>query len=276
MLSFRSLRIAWPAYGLIFILLAGLLGSCGSTRTLVYMQGQFDTAKLSHVLAKQDTIQKGDVLSIIIYSDNPEATKIYNQPVITTGGSAVGGDAGGIISSLGTAPPTGGYMVDENGNIEFQGLGLLHVDSMTKAALRDTILNRLKDVLTNPYCTIRIANHRFTMLGEINRPGIFTIPGDHLNLLEALGLAGDMTFYGRRDNILVVREVNGRRTFGRMDITKPEIMASPYFYLQSNDVVIVEPNSKKVPANDQTLLRNISIVTSVITLAALLYSIFKK
>ena len=267
--------MVWPAYGLILVLLAGLLGSCGSTRTLVYMQGQFDTAKLSHVLAKQDTIQKEDVLSIIIYSDNPEATKIYNQPVITTAGSSIGG-ADGITSSLAGAPATGGYVVDENGNIEMQGLGLIHVDSMTKAALRDTILNRLKDFLTNSYCTIRIANHRFTMLGEINRPGIFTIPGDRLNLLEALGIAGDMTFYGRRDNILVVREVNGRRTFGRMDITKPEIMGSPYFYLQSNDIVVIEPNRKKVPANDQTLTRNISIVTSVVSLAALLYTILKK
>jgi polysaccharide export outer membrane protein len=127
----------------------------------------------------------------------------------------------------------------------------------------------------NPYVTVKFLNYRFTMLGEVSRPGIFSIPGDHISLLEALGLAGDMTFYGRRDNILVIRETNGIRQFARLDITKPDIMASPYFYLQSNDVVIVEPTRKKVAANDQTVVRNISIAASIISTLALIYSIFK-
>ena len=274
MLKSRSLLITLPLYGLLLILFVTLFTSCTNTRQLVYMQGKFDTTKLSQVPRMEDTIRKGDILSIIVYSDNPEATKIYNQPLITTGGSTVGGDIGGS-ASLGGAPSTGGYVVDENGYIEFQGLGLLHIDSMTKAVLKDTLINRLKNVLSNPYCTVRFLNRRFTMLGEIGHPGIFTIPGDHINLLEALALAGDMTFYGRRDNILVVRDVNGARQFGRMDITKPEIMASPFFYLQENDIVIVEPTKKKVAANDQTVLRNVTIVSSVVSLAALLYSIFK-
>ena len=271
---FQKLRWLF-ALGVAVIFLAATLPSCTNTRALIYMQGQFDTAKLRQVTVQENVIQKGDILSIIVYSDNPEATKIYNQQLITagtTGAAAGGGETGGVT---GNAPSSGGYLVDENGNIEFQGFGLVHVDSLTKEQLKDTLIDKLKNYLTNPYITVRFTNYRFTMLGEIAKPGIFTIPGDHLSLLQALGMAGDMTFYGRRDNILVIRETNGVRQFARLDITKPEIMASPFFYLQANDVVIVEPTKKKVAANDQTVLRNVSIAGTVISTLALLYTIFK-
>ena len=258
--------------------LAVLFSSCGSTKELNYMQGSFDTAKLSQAKIIDPIIQKGDILSIIVYSDNPEATKIYNQPLITTGSSSSGGgvDAGGGSPSItGSSPTAGGYLVDEKGNIEFQGLGLIHVDSLTRSTLRDTLNERLKPFLTNPYYNIRIVNRRYTLLGEIGRPGIYSIPGDQINLFEALGLAGDLTFYGRRDNVLFIRETNGKRQFARLDIRKPEILVSPYFYLQQNDIVIIEANKKKLVANDQTTLRNVSLVATAISVFAILYSIFR-
>lgn len=277
-MHFQFVRRSLFFCGAVLAFLTCMLNSCVSTRSLIYMQGQFDTARLREVSVKENIIQKGDLLSIIVYSDNPEATKIYNQPLITTGGaSAVGGGAAGTSQGLGgNAPSAGGYQVDENGNIEFQGLGLLHVDSLTRAQLKDTLMRRLQNYLVNAYVTIKFLNYRFTMLGEVTRPGIFSIPGDHISLLEGLGMAGDMTFYGRRDNILVIRENSGKREFARLDITKPDIMASPYFYLQSNDVVIVEPTKRKVAASDQTAARNISIAATIISTLAILYSIFRK
>ena len=113
------------------------------------------------------------------------------------------------------------------------------------------------------------------MLGEVAKPGIFSIPGDRINLLEALGLCGDLTFYGRRDNILVIREDSGKRQFARLDITKPDIITSPYYYLQTNDIVLVEPTRRKIAASDQTTIRNITIATSIISTLALLYTIFR-
>lgn len=258
-----------------FTIMSLMLPSCLNTRHLIYMQGSFDTAKLSNASFAEPVIQKGDIISIIVYSDNPEATRIYNQTLITTG-SAGGGASEGVLGLAGSAPSTPGYPVDENGNIEFQGLGLLHVDGLTRGALKDTLNNRLKDFLTNPYFAIRFLNHRFTMLGEVAKPGIYSIPGDHVNILEALGMAGDMTFFGRRENVLVIRETDGKREWARLDLTKPEIMASPYFYLQQNDVVVFEPTKKKVAASDQTTLRNITIATSIISTVVLLYTIFKK
>jgi polysaccharide biosynthesis/export protein len=254
-----------------------MLGSCGNIRQLTYIQGSFDTAALSKVPGVDPLIQKGDILSIIVYSDNPEASRIYNQALITTASPGAGSLSGSTISSgglAGASPTTGGYLVDENGNIEFQQLGRIHVDGITRSQLRDTLNVLLKPFLNNPYFTIRFLNYRFTMLGEIGKPGIYPFPSDRLNLFEALGLAGDMTFYGRRDNVLVIREISGVRSYARLDLTKPEIMGSPFFYIQPNDVLIFEANKRKVAANDQSTLRNISIATSVISLFAILYTIF--
>ena len=248
-------------------------GSCGNPRQLTYLQGSFDTTKLSQLNAAEPIIRKGDLLSIIVFSDNPEATRIYNQSLITTASSSYAASTPGLGGSSPAAP---GYQVDENGNIIFQGLGLLHVEGLTKSQLKDTLNGRLTEFLSHPYYNIRFLNYKFTMLGEIGKPGIISIPGERINLLEALSLAGDMTFYGRRDNILIIRESNGKREFARLDITKPEIMLSPYFYLQQNDVVIVEANKKKIAANDQATIRNVSIVATVVSTFAIIYSIFRK
>ncbi|HEY4062581.1 MAG TPA: polysaccharide biosynthesis/export family protein [Puia sp.] len=280
-------------YGIGLALLSGLLCSCGNTRQITYMQGKFDTAKLRNIQISEPVVRKGDLLSIIVYSDNPLATALYNQSLITvsnnsssgasTGGAGAAGGAGaggGSGSSAGAmtagSPTTPGYLVDEKGNIQFQGLGLLHVEGLTKSQLKDTLDSRLKQFLQNPYYTIRFMNYRFTMLGEVMRPGIFSIPGEHVSMLEAIGLAGDLTFYGRRDNVLVMRENNGQREWARLDLTKPEVIASPYFYLQQNDVVYVEATRKKVDASDQVTIRNVSIAASVVSTLAILYSIFKK
>jgi polysaccharide biosynthesis/export protein len=251
------------AFGFVLICISCGVCSCGSTRQLTYLQGSFDTAKLSQIVTTDYLIQKGDLLSIIVFSDNLEATRIYNQPLV-----AAAGASGGSGSA-------GGYLVDENGFIEFQGLGRVHVDGLTKSQLKDTLNEKLANFLVNPYCTIRYMNNKFTILGEIGHPGVFNIPGDRLSMFEALGLSGDMTFFGRRDNIMVIREVNGKREFARLDITKPEVMASPYFYLQPNDVVIIEANKKKIAENDQVTFRNITIATSIISTIAILYSIFR-
>ncbi|HEY4109819.1 polysaccharide biosynthesis/export family protein [Puia sp.] len=273
--NLRLLSRHLPACFLALVVLSLLLASCGSTRNIVYMQGAFDTAKLSNAVYPEPLIQKGDLISIIVYSDNAEATRIFNQSLITTAGAGSASEAAATSGITGQTPSAPGYLVDESGNIEFQELGLLHVDGLTRAALKDTLANRLKGYLNNPYFNIRFLNYKFTMIGEVQRPGIYTIPGDHINILEALGMAGDMTFYGRRDNVLVIRETDGKREWARLDLTKPDIMASPFFTLRQNDVVVFEPSRKKVAANDQTTVRNLTIITGLISTFAILYTIFK-
>ncbi len=285
--AYLRMNISFPVWktfrfcGLGYLLLLLLCSSCANTRHLTYMQGKFDTAALSKIDLKEPVIRKGDLLSIIVYSDNPEATALFNQAQIgNTSSGSTGASASGAVAGLGSSngggnPGTGGYLVDEMGNIEFQGLGRMHVEGMIRRELKDSLEQRLKEFLKDPYCTIRFLNYRFTMLGEISRPGVFNIPGEHINLLEALGLGGDLTFYGRRDNILVIRENDGHREFGRVDLTKPEVMASPYFNLQANDVIYIEASRKKVAANDQTAIRTITITTAIISTLAILYTLFK-
>jgi polysaccharide export outer membrane protein len=154
-----SIRKSFFIYGSAGLFLLVVLSSCGNTRTLVYMQGKFDTVALSKVIVKEPYIQKGDILSIIVYSDNPTATKIYNQSLIASeasGSSGATAPTSGLSTAVsGASPSAGGYLVDENGNIVFQGLGRLHVDSLTKAQLKDTLDSKLKPFLINPYYSIR-------------------------------------------------------------------------------------------------------------------------
>jgi polysaccharide biosynthesis/export protein len=250
------------------------LSSCGNARQLMLMQGKFDTAKLSVISQVEPIIRKGDILSIIVYSDNPEATKIYNQSLIATSG-ATGIASSGVTQSVGNSPAGSGYQVDLDGDIVFQGLGKIHVEGLTKAALKDTLDARLTPFLQHPYYSIRFLNYKFTMMGEVNRPGIISIPGERINILEAIALAGDLTFYARRDSVLIIRENNNKREFARLDLRRPEIMASPYFYLQQNDIVIFEPTNKKVAANDVVTTRNISLALAVVSTFAIVYSIFR-
>src|ERR1700743_434185 len=168
MVNFKLGRKYIPLiYVLIFWLLAVLLGSCGSPRPFVYMQGQFDTAKLSQIPVAEPVIKKADLLSIIVYSDNPQATALYNQTMIAAGGGSVGSaSALGAAGSVGGALSTPGYLVDEKGNIPFQNIGLLHVEGLTRSQLIDTLNGRLDQYLTHPYYNIRFLNYRFTVVGE--------------------------------------------------------------------------------------------------------------
>jgi len=279
MLTFSIKHITYLVYSVALVLLIFICSSCGTTRPYTYMQGSFDTAKLSQINLPEPVIRKGDILSIIVYSDNPGATALYNQSV--TGGGGGGGaiasaEGGATGSTGGGSTSSGGYFVDENGNIEFQSLGKLHVEGLTRNQLKELLDSKLKEFLKNPYYTIRFVNYHITVLGEVSRPGTISIPGDHINLLETIALAGDMTFYGRRDNVLIIRTNNNKREFARLDVTKPEIMASPYFNLQQNDFIIVEANRKKSVANDQTLLRTIGIATSLLSIFTIIYTIVKQ
>jgi polysaccharide export outer membrane protein len=261
-----------PLLAIVFL----MCSSCTDTRKITYMQGSFDTARLSQVHLSDPVIQPGDMLSIIVYSDNPSATAFYNQYLSGASGAAKGSDATSGGDAGGSSPASPGYLVDEKGDIQFQSLGRMHVAGLTKNDLNDTLVSRLQDTgyLLHPYITIRFLNYRFSMLGEVTKPGVYSLPGDHISILEALGMAGDITPFGRRDNVTVIRTIDGKREFARLDLLKPEIMASPYFYLQQDDLVIVAPNKSKAASSDLTL-RNITIVSAVITTLALVISLLR-
>ena len=260
---FKTCVYRWPFYlaGLVVILsLSSCFNSRKAQKELAYLQGKLDTLPNLTVASKEAIIQKGDLLSIVVYSDNFEASAVYNQQQ----GHAPSGSGGTTSGNV------GGYLVAQDGNIYFQSLGPIHAEGLTRKELADVLVKKFVtlDLLKNPYADIRFLNFKFTVLGEVNKPGTFSVPQENISILEMLGLAGDLTMFGRRDNVLIIRETNGKREFGRLDLRKANIFQSPYFYLQQNDVVWVEPNNKKATLNDQTTLRNLSIVTGLASLAS--------
>ncbi|HTN06094.1 polysaccharide biosynthesis/export family protein [Agriterribacter sp.] len=252
-----------------------LLFSCRTTRPVQYLQGPIDTAALSQINLPEPLIQKGDLIGITIYSDNPEATAVFNQQMNTTLAAGAASGAGAATGTTGSAPQSmPGYLVDANGNIRFQLLGELHVEGLTKAGLEDMLREKLTKYLMNPYCNIRFLNYKFTMLGEVAKQGVYSVPGEKINILEALGMAGDITLYGLKDSIMVVRETNGKRSFGNLDVSKPDIFASPYYYLQQNDIVIVKANPKKPDISEQESSRNFARAATISTILISLTLVF--
>ncbi|WP_152267608.1 polysaccharide biosynthesis/export family protein [Agriterribacter humi] len=239
-----------------------LLFSCKVQRAVPYLQGPIDTAALSQVNLPEPTIQKGDLVGITVFSDNPEATAIFNQQM----SAGISANGTGATSTGGSSPQMPGYLVNNEGNIQFPSLGQIHIEGLTKAGLALLLNEKLTPYLMNPYCNIRFLNYKFTVLGEVSNQGVYTAPGEKVNILEALGMAGDLTPYGLKDSIMVIRETNGKRSFGNLNVSRADVLASPYYYLQQNDIVIVKAHPKKPAATDQTINRNRTIITTIASL----------
>ena len=251
--------------------------SCSSPKELRYLQGSLDAEEWKSVSIPEPIIQKGDLLSIIVYSDNPAASAVFNLPMNSTSQVSIAetsSPALGSGSSIG--PPSAGYLVDKDGNIQFPQLGNLQVEGLKKEELVTLLNSKLKgSLLNNPYYSIRFLNLKISILGEIKNPGVYNMSSEKMNILEAISVAGDLTYFGMRQNVLVIREIKGKREFGRLDLTKPDIFNSPYFQLQQNDIVMVDMRKQKIAANDQVLIRNITLLLSIITSIAVILNLLQ-
>jgi polysaccharide export outer membrane protein len=204
-------------------------------------------------------IKPGDRLNISITAINQEAAGQFNISAAGTGTSA-------------------GYLVDSLGNIRLLQLGTLHVTGLTAARLQDTLQQILVNYIKGPVVSVSIANFKVNMMGEIGNPGVLAVPDGNINILQAITQAGDLKPDARRDNILVIREVNGKREFGRVDISTNEVFGSPYFYLRQNDIVYIEPDRKKYQTNDvqmTRIIRNYGFALTVVSGIILLVNLFK-
>ena len=246
--------------------MAVFLVSCGSQKKLpyYYLENVTDTSEKNTVKTFEPVIQKNDLLSIQVYSaaTDPKVDALYNLANMSNSNN-------GNLSLI-------GFLVDQNGNIEYPRVGLVHADGLTKQQLADTIKSRLSEELKDPSVIIRFLNFRITVLGEVGRGGTITIPYEKITILEAIGLAGDIPFTGKKNSVRVIREGNGDRQIGTIDLTAKNVFESPYFYLQQNDVIIVDPTRAKVRQNEESIVtQRITFALTFITTAALLYNIFK-
>lgn len=255
----------------VWAILGVLLSSCRTTKPVQYLQGKADSSTLSQINLPEARIQKGDLIGITVYSDNPEATAIFNQQMNTNmaAGAIPGAGTGAAIATVSSNQSMPGYLVDTRGNIRFQVLGELPVEGLTKNELEALLKEKLAGkYLSNPYFNIRFLNYKFTILGEVAKQGVYTIPGEKISILEALGLAGDLTLYGLKDSIMVVREANNQRNIGYLDVGNVEVFSSPYYYLQQNDIVIVKASPKKPDVSEATASRNLARAATITSILA--------
>lgn len=260
---------ARPLSFLILSVVLVVFGSCTDTRKVTYFNNITEGVIPATATNLEPIIQKSDILSINVSSPNPEATAIYNAPNMMTLSTTMTSGAGNIA-------PASGYLVNQDGNIDFPGLGKILVAGLSKQKAQDVITKLLVDnkLLVDPIVTIRYLNYRVTVLGEVARPTVVTVPNEKISLLEAIGLAGDLTIYARRDNVLLIREEKGSRLVKRINLSSTDLFTSPYYYLKSNDVIYVEANSAKVASASRTQQLLPSILSGLSFVAIILTRIF--
>lgn len=240
------------------VCMAVFFTACTSTKKIIYLQDVVPL-KQQEIEQKYEVIIHGDdLLAIMVNSRDPELALPFNMPMVSY---QLGSNTGGQQRVL-------GYLVDTNGNIDFPILGEIHVEGLTRMQLTELIKNKLieGDLIKDPIVTVQFLNFKISVMGEVGRPGSFTISGDRITLLEALSMVGDLTIYGRRDRVGVIRENNGKRTILFHDLRSADIFNSPCYYLQQNDIVYVEPNKAKSGQSSINQNNSIGVWVSVISL----------
>lgn len=254
-----------------------ILSSCANQKRIVYFQKELNQSDTMDVARQYvPTIQPGDILSIPISSLNPAASSFfnpYNVPsgTVSTDNSNTGIPTGSVPL---TQPNANGFLVDANGLIELPLVGTVKLGGLTTAQARDTIKNRLKTYLKEPTVNVRFLNYKISIMGEVARPSVYVIPNEKVTLPEALSMAGDLTIFAKRENVLIVRDNNGKKEFGRVNLNTREIFTSPYYYLHSGDLIYVEQGKGKASQSDQTY-RILPIILSALSFIAIIFSRYK-
>ena len=243
-----------------FMLVVLLLFSCNSKRKIYYMQ-DLSVGVQSEMNAYADPVVKsGDQLSIMIHSPNTESLLVYNLTAPNQGG--------GAQNAI-------GYLVDDKGYIMLPKIGQLKAGGLNFSQLRDSILLKVNPYLKDPVVNIRFVNFKYTVLGEVTRPGTYTGTDNDINILQAIGNAGDLTINAHRHTVLLLRQTNDGRMVWRIDLTQQNILKEPYYRLQSGDVIYVEPNKTRMN-NSSVFLQIWPTVSSSITLLLVLINNFSK
>lgn len=248
--------------------------SCKTRTDIDYLQNIEQTAIDASVQSSNFTIQPGDMLMISVTAKDNEVAKPFNQNYSSSDISQYSIPSNNLPMQAQSSISGPTYIVDSKGNIQFPILGELSTNGKTIEQFRDDIKDRLTKYIKNPGVNIRTTNFKITVLGEVNKPGAYVIPdGQSMSVLGALALAGDLTIYGQRKNVLVIRNVDGVTSKAYLDLTDANIINSPYYYVKQNDAIYVTPNNTKKNSSSygpQTGIF-ISIASVVVGLLALIF-----
>lgn len=251
---------------LLMAMLALALASCNTSKKIVYFQDIQVNRPEAITEARDITVQPKDQISILVSSKDPQLAALFNLPRVQY---RVGDN-----NMQNTSGDVSGYTLDTEGYIDFPVLGRLYVAGMTKSEIASFIKKRLMDenLINDPVVTVEFMNLYYSILGEVNSPGKYMITKDQITLLEAISMAGDLTIYGKRDAVFVVREEDGQRVTHWVDLRTQDLFHSPVYYLKQNDVIYVQPN--KVRAGQSTINENsVKSVSLWISIASFLSSL---
>jgi polysaccharide export outer membrane protein len=235
--------------------------SCTSTKNVPYFQDVIDSGTSTlPITAKfqEPTIQPDDILSISIFTIDPTTSMVVNQ----LGSQSAGGFQ---ANSANTNLSASGFLVDRNGEIQLSVIGKVKLLGLTTFQARDLIQAIASKNYNMPNVQVRYSNFKVTILGEVSRPATYTIPNEKLTVLDALGLAGDLTIYGKRENVLLIRDNHGEKLFARLNLNSDQLFNSQYFYLRQNDVIYVEPNKGKAASLNTARTQSFTLIGTALT-----------
>lgn len=248
----------------LFATILAMLSSCGSRKSMVYLQQ--DSTQINTLYEQYvPKIQVNDILTIVVTAADPKVTAPFN-PVSSMMSSNLTQQVDMALR------PT--YTVNDKGDITLPMLGEVHVAGLTRIQAIEKLRQELGQYIKDPGVNINFNNFRISVLGEVARPGSFIMPTERVTVLEALGMAGDLTIRGVRESVLLIREVDGQKTMHRLDLTKQNTLNSPYYYLAQNDVIYVEPNKAQI--NNSKLGANTNIIISIASLLITVISVLTR
>jgi polysaccharide export outer membrane protein len=255
-------------YFLVFLLIISAFSSCVDSKKIAYFSDVPDSTYVNSSAGLEPIIQKKDILSIIVSSLNPDASILFNVPNLPLTPTAP-------INNL--SAQTAGYLVNDDGFIKFPILGDVAAAGLTQKQLSKYLAQELtnKKLLLDPIVNIRFLNFRVTVLGEVAHPGVIYSPSEQISILEAIGSAGDLTIYGLRDNVILIRQLGDQKLVIRLNLNSSNLLTSPYFFLKSNDILYIEPGKTKVAASDRTL-QLLPIIFSGISVVVVALSLLLK
>jgi len=260
-------------YSILLALVVILFSSCGSVKNVAYLQNseEIDFSRSEYLYDAR--IMPKDILTITVNTVNPEAAAPFNLTVPSTFNNQTRSTYSQAVLQT--------YLVDNQGFIDYPVIGRLEVGGLTKSMCEKLLHDKIQPYLNaaeNPVVTVRMSNYKISVLGEVNKPGMFTVSNEKINLLEALAQAGDLTIYGVRDKVKLIREdAKGRKEIHTINLNDANIINSPYYYLQQNDIVYVEPN--KVKAQNSSIGQSTTLFMSgtsiLVSLASLIVNILR-
>ncbi|MFK7000579.1 polysaccharide biosynthesis/export family protein [Flavobacterium oreochromis] len=253
-------------YLFVFGIISFFVLGCSQQKKIAYYSDLSNNSSFENVVFFEPKIQPDDLLLITVSAPDPDAAAPFNLESTTAPSVSNQGMSGPRQQQL--------YLVDQKNQIEFPIIGALTFGGLKKEEAISLLKNKLKVYIKNPIVNIRIMNFKVSVIGEVVRPGSFNVVSERITLPEALSLAGDLTIYGKRDNVLLIRENEGRKSYHRIDLTKSDFMNSPYYYLKQNDLIYIEPNRAR--ANASTFNQNIPVWISLSSVLISLVLLFKK